>query len=166
MAQAEKDKRDPDKRKVKELEERLAAIQAQAEEAAAKKTLTVEEGTGRWLKAQKGIEDTTAATHRRVVSRIRAWAKDHNIETVAEVTPDNLSKWREDWSPVAEKPYCRLEPSIQVTFQSYLKGVFRYIVSLGNYLDRSPAENLKPIETEDKEIHPLSQSQIEDLLAA
>ena len=44
MAQAEKDKRDPDKRKVKELEERLAAIQAQAEEAAAKKTLTVEEG--------------------------------------------------------------------------------------------------------------------------
>lgn len=37
------EKRDPDMRKVKELEERLAAIQAQAAVAAAKKTLTIEE---------------------------------------------------------------------------------------------------------------------------
>jgi integrase len=166
VAQAERDKRDPDKQKVKELEARLAAVQAQAEAAAAKKTLTIEEATERWSKAQKGVEVSTAALHRWVVSRIRAWAKDNNIETVAEVTPDNLSKWREDWSPVAEKLYSRLEPSTQVTFQSYLKGVFRYIVSLGGYLEKSPAEGLKPIKTEDREVHPLSPSQFEDLLAA
>jgi len=140
IAQAERDKRDPDKQKVKELEARLAEVKAQAEAATAKKTLTIEDATERWSKAQKGVEDTTAANHQWVVGRIRAWAKDNNIETVAEVTPDNLSKWREDWSPVAEKPYSRLEPSTQVTFQSYLKGICRYIVDLGGYLEKSPAE--------------------------
>lgn len=110
---------------MKELEERLATIQAKAEEAAAKKTLTIEEATERWLKAQKGVEINTACTHRWVASRVRAWAKDNNIEVGADVTPDNLNKWREDWSPVAEKPYSRLEPSTQVTFQSYVKGIFR-----------------------------------------
>jgi integrase len=166
IAQAERDKRDPDKQKVKELEARLTAVQAQAEAAAAKKTLSIEEATERWAKAQKGVEVSTAATHQWVVSRIRAWAKDNNIETVAQATPDNLNKWREDWSPVAEKPHSRLEPSTQVTFQSYLKGVFRYVVSLGGYLDRSPAEGLKPIKTKGKKVHPLSPSQFEDMLAA
>jgi site-specific recombinase XerD len=166
IAQAERDKRDPDKQKVKELEARLAAVQAQAEATEAKKTLTIEDATERWLKAQKGVEINTACSHRWVVSRVRAWAKDNNIEGVADVTPDNLNKWREDWSPVAEKPYSRLEPSTQVTFQSYLKGIFRYIVSLGRYLEKSPAEGLKPIKTKGKPVIPLSPSQFEELLAA
>lgn len=166
VAQAERDKRDPDKQKVKELEARLAAVQAQAEAAAAKKTLTIEEATERWLKAQKAVEDKTAATHRWVVSRVRAWAKANKIETVDQLSPDNLNKWREDWSPVAKKKYNRLEPSTQVTFQSYLKGICRYIVDLGGYLEKSPAEGLKPIKVEDKEVRYLSQSQFEELLTA
>ena len=166
IPQAETDKWDPDKRKVKELEERLATIQAKAEEAAAKKTLTIEEATERWLKAQKGVEINTACTHRWVASRVRAWAKDNNIEVGADVTPDNLNKWREDWSPVAEKPYSRLEPSTQVTFRSYVKGIFRYIVDLGGYLEKGPAEGLKPIKLEDKEVHSLSPAQFEELLKA
>lgn len=165
-AQAERDKRDPDKLKVKELEERLATIQAKAEEAAAQKTLTIEDGTERWLEAQKGVADTTAATHRWVVSRIRAWAADNNIKTVAEVTADHLSKWREKWSPVAEKPFSRLEPSTQVTFQSYVKGIFGYWVSLGGYIDRSPAEKLKAIRIKGKKVLPLSPRQFDDVLAA
>jgi integrase len=152
IAQEEIDKRNPDKQELMELKARLAAVQAEAEAAAAKKALTIEEATERWLKAQKG--------------RVRAWAKDNKIETVADVTPDNLSKWREDWSPVAEKPFSRLEPSTQVTFQSYLKGIFRYVVSLGQYLEKSPAEGLKPIKTKGKPVIPLSPSQFEELLAA
>lgn len=164
LAQAERDKRDPDKQKVKELEARLAAAQAQAEATTSKKTLTIEEATERWAKAQKGVEASTAASHQWVVSRVRAWAKDNNIETVGQLTPDNLNRWREDWSPVAEKPYNQLEPSTQVTFQSYLKGICRYIVALGGYLEKSPAEGLKPIKVEDKEVHSLSPAQFEELL--
>ena len=166
IAQDEKDKRNPDKQKVKELEARLAAVQAQAEAAVAKKTLTIEEATERWAKAQKGVEVSTAASHQWVVSRVRAWAKDNKIETVDQLTPDNLNGWREDWSPVAEKPYNQLEPSTQVTVQSYLKGICRYIVDLGGYLEKSPAEGLKPIKVEDKEVRSLSPIQFEDLLAA
>jgi integrase len=166
IAQDEKDKRNPDKQKVKELEARLAAVQAEAEAAAAKKALTIEDATERWLNAQKGIEDSTAATHRWVVSRVRAWAEGTGIKTVAEVTPNNLNKWREDWSPVAVKDYNQLEPATQVTFQSYLKGIFRYVVSLGDYLEKSPAEGLKPIKVDDKEVRYLSQSQFEELLTA
>ena len=91
IAQDEKDKRNPDKQKVKELEARLAAVQAQAEAAVAKKTLTIEEATERWAKAQKGVEVSTAASHQWVVSRVRAWAKDNKIETVDQLTPDNLN---------------------------------------------------------------------------
>jgi len=166
IAQEEIDKRNPDKQELMELKARLAAVQAEAEAAAAKKALTIEKATERWLNAQKGVEIKTASTHRWVVGRVRAWAKDNKIETVADVTPDNLSKWREDWSPVAEKPFSRLEPSTQVTFQSYLKGIFRYVVSLGQYLEKSPAEGLKPIKTKGKPVIPLSPSQFEELLAA
>jgi site-specific recombinase XerD len=166
IAQAERDKRDPDKQKVKELEERLAAVQAQADATATKKTLTIEEVTERWLKAQKGVRFTTAASHNWVVSRVRAWAADNEIKTVADVTLDNLSKWREEWSPIAEKPHSRLEPSTQVTFQSYLKGIFGYAVSLGGYLEKNPAEGLKPIRVEDKDVRYLSQIQLEELLMA
>jgi uncharacterized protein YqfB (UPF0267 family) len=95
IAQTERDKRDPDKRKVKELEERLAAVQAQADATAAKKTLTIEEATERWLKAQKGVRLTTAANHNWVVSCVRAWAADNKIDAVGDVTLDNLSPLNE-----------------------------------------------------------------------
>jgi len=156
VAQAERDKRNPDKQEVAELKKQLAAKKeaeaAKKEAEATKKTLTIEDATERWAKAQKGVEATTAATHQWVVSRVRAWAKNNRIETVDQLNSDNLNRWREDWSPVAEKPYNQLEPSTQVTFQSYLKGICRYIVDLGGYLEKSPAEGLKPIKVEDKEV--------------
>lgn len=165
LGDEQRELRDPVKRKVREIEERQAAKESAAAAEMKAKTLTIVDATERWLKAQKGVSKCTSRLHRRVRDRIRLWAADNNIKTVAEVTTDNLDKWRGEWGVDAEKPYNRLGTSTQSQFQKHLKNVFRYVVDLG-YLEKSPAAALKHIKAECKHGEPLNQRQVEELLAA
>jgi integrase len=168
LARQEWDLRDPVKRALREIEEREAAKEAAAAAAAAEraaKALTIEEATCRWLKYKKPKKQSTARIHNGVVNRIRNWANDNNIKTVADVTFDELDKWRGEWGLDAEKAYNRIGPTTQSTFQRYLKSFFRYIVGLG-YLEKDPATNLERIKENSEPAQPLTPSQFEELLAA
>lgn len=156
---------DPVQKELREIEQREAAKLAAEAAAQAAKRLTIVQATDRWLNAQKGSEQGTSRHRRRVVSRIQSWAQDNNIETVADVTADNLDKWRGNWNPDAEKPYDRMELTTQSRFQKSLKSVFRYVTELG-YLEKDPAAGLKHIKAEDKHAQPLSEIQFASLIGA
>jgi integrase len=170
VAQAERDKRNPDKQEVAELKKQLAAKKeaeaARKEAEATKQTISIVDATQRWFDEKKAVSHNTAGGHLSVVGRIRAWAKDNNIETVAQVTANQLDQWRGKWSPRAEEQYNRIAPGTQKNFQFYLKDVFRYIVGLGDYIDKSPAEGLRAIKVPRPGVQPLSLLQFEDVLAS
>lgn len=165
LARDQWDLRDPVKQKQREIEEREAAKLAASAAAQAPKTLTIKEATDRWLNAQKGGTAGTLSNRCTAMKRILLWAKDNNIETVADVTYDLLDKWRGEWKPDAKERYNRLGLGAQNTFQNFLKSVFRHATENG-YLRENPAARLKHIKEDSKPAQPLSEAQFETLLAA
>jgi hypothetical protein len=127
FAQAERDRRDPVKRKLLEI------AQQEAKKVAAQKVknITVADATLRWLRAQKLKSKETAAIYNIAAKRINIWAADQKIENLAVITADNLDEWRGLWGETAEKKYNRIGPTSQSHFQGYLKRFFRYSVRTG-----------------------------------
>lgn len=165
LVREEWDKRDPVKRKLREIEDREKA-KADAEAAAkAAKTMTIEEGTNRWINFMKAENERTRQTHLCAAKRIQDWAKDNGVGSVNSLTFDLLDKWRGEWGPDAEIPRDRMGRTYQSQFLMYLKSFCRYMVSL-DYIAKDPAANLKPITADTKPVQPLTQEQYRDLLAA
>lgn len=162
FALAEMDRRNPDKQKVKELEEQLA--QKKADEAA--KTLSIKDATDRWLASMKLTKEGSITVVQSMIKRILAWAEDNNIQNVADVNPDNLDLWRSKWSPVSEESYNQMAPETQKHFRSYLRRFFQYIVDLDCYITKNPAAKLKPIKGSSARTKPLTQSQFQELMTA
>jgi site-specific recombinase XerD len=166
-AQAEKDKRDPLKQKVKELEARLAEKEAAtAAEAAAltAKKLSIKDATDRWLNAQKPKKESTRKAHKLAMSRIRDWAADAEIATIDAVSAVDLDKWRGEWKLDAKKPYNQIGLTTQNHFQVYLKSLFRYLEGL-ELIVKNPAAQLKSIKPNHEEAKPLMIPQFNELLA-
>lgn len=163
-AQAERDKRDPLKQKLNELEKRLAEKDAAAEVALAVKGMDIVAATDLWLDAQKPKTNGTRKGHKWAMKRIRVWAKDNKITTIDAVSPLDLATWRGKWSLDAEEVYNQIGPTTQNHFQIYLKSFFKYLHSL-ELIAKNPAANLKSIQPNHVDAQPLTLSQYDELLA-
>jgi integrase len=161
LAQAERDKRDPVKKRLQEIE--AEAAQKAALQAA--RNITVTDATERWLRSLTRKTPLTEGIRRCAARRIRAWATDQGIEYVRDVTPDALDLWRGTWAPDAAKRYSRMGQTTQSQFQGRLKGFFRWCLATGN-LDKNPSALLNPIPINDERTQPLPPAQFERLLAA
>jgi len=161
FAQAERDRRDPVKRRLMEIEAGEIAKTALVES----KNLTVVKATERWLKSltREGVE--TEAIRGRVAKRIREWAADTGIVNVRGITPDALDKWRGTRAPDAEKPYNRMGQSYSSHFQGRLKNFCRWCVGTGN-MERDSSSLLKSIRLSEVRTQPLAPVQFNELLAA
>ena len=72
LAQAERERRDPVKRKLQEIEMQ----EAQKISLRKEKNITVSEATDRWYSSQKFKTNETSAIHKRASRRIQDWAED------------------------------------------------------------------------------------------
>jgi integrase len=161
LAQAERDRRDPVKRRLIEIE----AADAEKAALAASKTLSVADATDRWLKSLTRETHETEVIRGKAARRIKEWAADMGIANVSDITPDALDLWRGTWAPDAEKAYSRIGQTSASHFQGRLKSFCRWCVGTGN-LKRDPAALLKPIRLNNARTQPLTPAQFEELLAA
>ncbi len=146
MAQAEMDKRDPFKQRLKEIERIVEAGLTAMVTAQAAKSMTVEEGTSLWVSAKAKDVRTASSTrtHKSVANRIREWAEAHNIKTFPQITRIDLDKWRGKWSPDAVAPYSRMDRTTQSQFQRYLIAFLDYMVDV-ECIEKNPVASWKGI---------------------
>ena len=160
VAQIERDKRDP-------VKVRLQQIEAQeSKKAAAIKggTLTVPVAVDRWVRSLSEQMDVTQVVRARAAWRIKEWAKDQNIETVRDITSDALDLWRGQWGKTAEKRYSRIGKTSQAHFQNRLKSFCRWCLATRN-IDLDPSTMLQPISLSKERTQPLTAPQFDELLA-
>jgi hypothetical protein len=159
MAQAERDKRDPLKQRLKEIERIVAAGLTAMVTSQAAKSMTIEKAMDLWLKtkAQEVSAKSSKRTHKSVANRFRGWAEAQNIQTIAEITRINLDDWRGEWGPDAVASYSRMGRTTQSQFQGYLVGFFDYMVDVG-CIEKNPVASRKGIPV-DCEPPPASDSQ-------
>ena len=120
LAQAERDRRDPVKQKLREIEE----AEAQRVALLCAKAITVPDATDRWLRAQRWKSKETETIFRCAAKRINTWAEDTGVTNLGDVTADMLDEWRGLWDASAEKKYNRIGLSSQSAFLGYLKRFF------------------------------------------
>lgn len=159
VAQAERDKRDPVRVRLQEIEAEEARKRAEV----TANSITVPDAVDRWLKSLPKESNKTEVVRARAAWRIKAWAEDQGIETVREITPDVLDFWRGKWAKNAEKRYNRLGQTSSAHFQSRLKAFFIWSLGIGQ-IDRNPAVLLKPIPLSKERTQPLSKTQFDELL--
>ena len=128
FAQTERDKRDPVKVRLREIE----AEEAQKKAFLKATSITVPDAVDRWLLSLTKESTKTDIVRNRVAWRIKAWAEDQGIETVREITPDALDLWRGKWARDAEERYNRIGQTTSAHFQSRLKGFFVWCLTVIN----------------------------------
>jgi integrase/recombinase XerD len=161
VAQAERDRRDPVKRKLQEIkdhEDQVAAAQRS-------QSITIADATGRWIASQKFESEHTAEIYGRAAKRIRTWASSQSLESLSDTTADMLDLWRGQWAEDASDRNNRLGRTSQSQFLAYLKRFFRYAVRIG-FIDKNPAQELRTIPKSKKRTQVLNAQQFRELLAA
>ncbi|MGD0682963.1 MAG: hypothetical protein ABR990_13045, partial [Terracidiphilus sp.] len=117
LAQQERDKRDPVKIRLKEIEVEETKKSAPVKGAG----ISVSDAVDRWLLSLTKESQKTDVVRARAAWRIKVWAKDQGIDTVREVTPDMLDLWRSKWGKDSEERYNRLGQTSSAHFQNRLK---------------------------------------------
>jgi hypothetical protein len=140
LAKAERDLRDPIRRKLQEIEDK----EAQRAALRKSKNITVSDATDRWLRSQRWKSKETETIYRCAASRINTWAADTGVNSLPDITADMLHEGRGFWSSSAKKKYNRIGLTSQSAFLGYLKRFFRYAVRI-ELLARNPAQELTPI---------------------
>jgi site-specific recombinase XerD len=158
-AQAERDGRDPVKKKLQEIEDH----EVQKADLRRTKNITVAVATDRWIAAQKIDSAETAAIYNTAARRINTWAADQDIEYLADITADMLDEWRGLWGKEAEKRYNQIGPTSQSHFQGYLKRFFRYCARTG-FISINPSLDLRSIAKSKKRTEMLNKTQFRELL--
>jgi integrase len=163
VAQVERDRRDPVKRRLLEIE----AEEVQKASLQKAKNITVKDATERWLKSLPTETHETEVIRNRTAWRIREWAADQNpvILNVREITPDMLDLWRGTWSLDANEKYSRIGQTSASQFQGRLKNFFWWCVATEN-LSRDPSALLQSIPMSKDQTQPLTPTQFEELLLA
>jgi len=90
LAQTERDRGDPVKRKLQQIEEQEAQMLSLRKE----KNITVREPADRWFNAQKFKIEETSQIHGKAKRRIWACSKGQGAENVKDVTMERLDKPR------------------------------------------------------------------------
>jgi hypothetical protein len=161
FAQAERDRRDPVKQRLREIEEQeihKTTLQQTQD-------ITIDEATERWVASQRPETIGTARIYKRASGRIREWATDRGINRVSEMTANELDLWRGTWSASAEKEYSRMGQTTQSHFQGRLQKFCRWCVDTGKFA-KNPAVFLKHIPFNNEETQPLTPVQFNELLAS
>jgi site-specific recombinase XerD len=161
FAQHERDRRDPIKKRLLEIEEQ----EAQKVELQSSQNITVTIATDRWLRSLKAKTEATSIVQKRAAWRICAWAKDVKIINVHEITPAALDEWRGMWGEEAEKEYSRIGPTSQSTFQGRLRQFCRWAVAMG-HLRSDPTASFKGIPKGKEVTQPLTATQFLQLFDA
>jgi integrase len=161
LAQAERDRRDPVKQRLQDIEKQEAQKLSLRKE----KNITVKVAADRWYDAQKFKTHETSVIYGRARRRIQAWAEDQRLLNVSDVTPAMLDLWRGDWKKDAKKKYNRIGQTSQSQFQGYLKRFFRWCVRTG-FLTVDPSLYLDPIAKNDEQTQPLTPQQFDELMKA
>lgn len=161
IAQEERSKLDPVKRKLVEIEEEDRRAKA-ARQAA---RIEIDVALNRWLDSEKDITSGTREAYRGTTRRISRWAKRKKLTYLDEITADMLDEWRGQWSKASANREDRIGPSTQSSFLVRMKAFFKWAVSI-KLIRESPAAYLKKIRPQYAPPTPLTQSQFEQLLDA
>jgi hypothetical protein len=90
FAQAERDRRDPVRRKLQETEdEKVRQVAFQKS-----KDITVADAVDRWLASLRFRNEVTGKIYGRAGKRIKDWATGQGLENLSDVTADMLDLWR------------------------------------------------------------------------
>jgi hypothetical protein len=168
LTQAERDRRDPVKRRLQEIaEQETAKADEEAAKAAAMriKNITVASALDRWMATHKDIKEGTYNTYRTFIKKVGAWAKRKDILYLRDITPDLLDEWRGQWSKDAEHKYDRMDITTQSQFQTRLKGFLAWAAKI-RLIDYDPSAPLSFIKPSDKRTQPLTPLQFDELLTA
>ncbi|MDR3725994.1 MAG: hypothetical protein P4K86_03025 [Terracidiphilus sp.] len=130
FAQAERERRDPVKRKLQEIEK----LEAQNISLRKEKNITVSEVSDRWFSPRRFKTNETSAIYERVARRIETWAEDQGIQYVRDVTVDALDESRGLRGKDAEKTYNRIGQTRKV--EDALRGL--RLSPTNQSLSRSP----------------------------
>jgi hypothetical protein len=141
LANAERNKRDPVKRKLQEIADHEAA--KAAEEAARStamrvKNITIDNALERWMATHKDVKEGTRNVHKTFIQKVGAWAKRQGILYLRDITSDLLDEWRGQWSKEAEHRYDRMGITTQSHFQTRLKGFFAWATNI-RMIDYDPS---------------------------
>ena len=112
LAQAERDRRDPIKRKQRELDARIEEVAQERADTLARK-ITVAEALKEWIASKKVTADSTADLHAIFSRKFQSWATENQIEYLHTVTRRMLSSWRSDWGLDAKRKYDCMAPGTQ-----------------------------------------------------
>lgn len=168
VAQAERDKRDPVKLRLKEIEAeetaKAAAEQARAAMEAAT-VLTIPAAIERWILGMKKQSISTEKGYKYSAKKIVLWAADSGIETLHDVTSDLLDRWRSEWGPEADKPYNRMRGNTQAQLVVRIKLFFRWAHRL-KLIPEDPARYLETVPADSEPTLPLTPAQFDQLLEA
>jgi len=159
LAQQERDKRDPVKVRLQEIDARETKKEALLRAT----SITVADAVDRWLLSLAKESKKTDIVRARAAWRIKAWAKDQGIETVREITPDALDLWRGKWAKDAEKRYNRIGQTSAAQFQGRLKSLFVWCLAT-RQITFDPSVLLKPITRSKARTQPLAPVQFDELL--
>jgi hypothetical protein len=126
FALAERNRRDPVKQRLREIEEQ------EAHKATLQQTqdTTILDATERWVLSQRPKTTETAKIYERAARSIRDGAADRGIERLSGITANELNQCRGTWSPNSEKEYSRMDRTTQSHFQGRLKQLCRWGMEL------------------------------------
>ena len=161
LAQAERDKRDPVKKALKEIEDREAekARQAQSRE------ITIEAALDEWLAGIKLKSRSRSVQLHSLASKLRNWSQEHSLTLLSEIKPSMLYAWHGMWSEKAKNKRDRLKPQTQNLYVSHLHRFFKWAVD-AEYLTRDPSKLVKRQKHDHVQTMPLSPEQFDEVMAA
>ncbi|MGO8734704.1 MAG: hypothetical protein ACLQVM_18165 [Terriglobia bacterium] len=168
LANAERNKRDPVKRRLQEIadhEAAKAAKEAVRSTAMRVQNITVDNALERWKATHKDVKEGTRKVHKTFIQKVGAWAKRQGILYLRDITPDLLDEWRGQWSKEAEHRYDRMGITTQSHFQTRLKGFFAWATNV-RMIDYDPSAALVFIQSSDKRTQVFTPPQFDELIAA
>ncbi|MGA2169982.1 MAG: site-specific integrase [Terracidiphilus sp.] len=168
LADAELDKRDPVKIRLREIEAQEAAkraAEAAAEAAKATERLTIQAALREWdLETHKKHVLGSALTIRTFMRKVEAWAKEKGLVYLDEVTRESLRQWKVRWSPNADRLDDRMGDRTQSQFQGRLQEFFGWAYN-NEKIDRDPSAALLRVSVKVEPTQPTTPEQFEELLA-
>jgi site-specific recombinase XerD len=161
QAQDIRDRWDPVKQKLLELEERK-----QAQEVG---EVTIAYALERWLTSVEADSDSgnehTHSKYQTAAKQIGAWARANNLIRLSQITPDVIDQWKSAWSPKAKQPDNRIGKTTAGRRLEKVKGFLKYCVKMG-WITKNPAEYIKAIKPDESVTFPLLSGRYEKVLAA
>jgi site-specific recombinase XerD len=158
-AQDIRDSWDPVKRKLKELDDRQKAEEAEV--------VSLEYAVDRWLRSieQASENENTTSKYKTLCGHLKVWGQRTRLDKLTEVTPDAFDDWITSWRADAEYPGDRIGKTTAARRLEMIKRFTKYCVKM-RWLAIDPAAELDAITPDDTETLPLLDGRYEAVLQA